>query len=80
MVCICENTVQSRWILDIPGSNLNRENEIFSFKYMYNIFRELNDDLFEFEEVVHPGPQKTYNVGKMLPFTGWAYYHNVVSC
>ena len=77
---ICGNTVQSHWILNIPGANLNHDHEIFTIKYMYLIFKELNPDLFEFEEIVHPGPDKTYDMDKMLPFTGWAHYHEVESC
>ena len=47
---------------------------------MYLIFKELNSELFEFENETHPGPDKIYDVNKMLPFTGWAHYHNVKSC
>lgn len=74
------NTVQSHWTLNVPGANLNCDHEIFTIKYMYLIFKELNSDLFEFEEIIRPGPDKTYNVDKMLPFTGWAHYHEVESC
>ena len=77
---ICENTIQSHWILNIPGANLNCEHEIFTINNMYLIFKELNPDLFEFEEIVRPGPDKTYDVNKMLPFTGWAHYHEILSC
>ena len=44
------------------------------------IFKELNNELFEFENEVHPSPDKTYDVNKMLPFVGWAHYHEIVSC
>ena len=77
---ICANTVQSHWILNVPGANLNCDHEIFTIMYMYLIFKELNSDLFEFEEIVCPGLDKTYDVDKMLPFTGWAHYHEVESC
>ena len=80
MIQYCENTVQSTWSLTVPGANLEREHEIFTYKFMYWIFKELNSELFEFEDIVHPGPDKTYDVNKMLPFTGWAHYHNVFSC
>ena len=72
--------IQTQFILNVPGANLNREHEIFKIKNMYIIFKELNCDLFEFEKEVHPGPDKTYDVNKMLPFTGWAHYHGIVSC
>ena len=74
------NTVQTQWILNQPGANINPEHEIFTIKNMYLIFRELNDDLFEFETIIHPGPDKIYDVNKMLPFIGWAHYHGVASC
>ena len=47
---IYENTVQSHWILNVPGANLNCEHEIFTIKSMYLIFKELNEELFEFEK------------------------------
>lgn len=80
MIAYCENTVQSHWTLNVPGANLHREHEIFTYRHMYWIFKELNGNLFKFEDNVHPGPDKTYDVNKMLPFTGWAHYHNVFSC
>ena len=80
MIHYCENTVQSHWGITVPGANLEREHEIFTYRDMYWIFKELNSELFEFEDIVHPGPDKTYDVNKMLPFTGWAHYHNVFSC
>ena len=73
-------TVQSHFIIDVPGANLDAEHEIFKIKNLSLIFRELNSDLFEFENEIHPGPDKIYDVNKMLPFTGWAHFHNVVSC
>ena len=73
-------TVQACYILNVPGANLSRENEIFTIKTMYLIFKELNSELFEFENEMHPRPDKTYDVNKMLPFTGWAHYHNIKSC
>ena len=80
MIEYCENSVQSCWTLNVPGTNLSSEHEIFTYRYMYWIFKELNSDLFEFEDIVRPGPDKTYDVNKMLPFIGWAHYHNVSSC
>lgn len=73
-------TIQARWKLDVPGANLNPAHEIFTIKSMYLIFKELNEDLFEFEKIVHPGPDKVYTVDKMLPFTGWSHYHEIESC
>ena len=77
---IYENTVQSHWILNVPGANLNCEHEIFTIKSMYLIFKELNEELFEFEKIIRPGPDKTYDSDKMLPFIGWSHYHNILSC
>ena len=74
------DSVQVHFILDVPGANLSREHEIFTIKTMYLIFKELNSELFEFENEVHPGPDKTFDVNKMLPFTGWSHYHNIKSC
>ena len=64
MIHYCETTVQSQWGITVPGANLHREHEIFTYKYMYWIFKELNCDLFEFEDIVHRGPDKTYDVNK----------------
>ncbi len=74
-----DGSVQSHFILNVPGANFNKEHEIFTIKYMYLIFKELNSELFEFENEVHPGPDKTYDVNKMLPFTAWAHYHGIGS-
>ena len=75
-----DNTVQSYWILNKAGANLDKAHEVFTIKYMYLIFKELNHELFESEEIVRPGPDKTYTVDKLLPFTGWAHFHNITSC
>lgn len=75
-----KRTVQARIIFDVPGVNLHYEHEIFTIKNMYLIFKELNSELFEFENEVHPGPDKTYDVNKMLPFVGWSHYHKIFSC
>lgn len=32
------NTVQTQWILNQPGANINPEHEIFTIKNMYLIF------------------------------------------
>ena len=78
MICY-ENTIQTHWSITYPGSNLSPEHEIYTIKNMYLIFKELNEDLFESKKTVHPGPDKTYDVDKMLPFIGWAHYHEVKS-
>ena len=51
MIQYCENTVQSHWSLNVPGANIHREHEIFTYRYMYWIFKGLNSELFEFGRI-----------------------------
>ena len=71
--------IQSNFVLNVPGKNLDHDNPVFMVEQVINSFLSENSFLLPNEET-KLGRRKTYKTGELLGFIVWGVLNGITSC
>ncbi len=71
--------IQSNFVLNVPGENLDDDNPVFLVERIIRSFLSENSFLLPNEET-NLGRRKTYKTGELLGFIVWGVLNGITSC
>jgi transposase len=71
--------IQSNFVLNVPGENLNHDNPVFLVEWIIQSFLSENSFLLPNEETKRGRP-KTYQTDELLSFIVWGVLNGITSC
>ena len=71
--------IQSNFVLNVPGENLNHDNPVFMVEWVIRSFLSENSFLLPNQET-NLGRPKTYQTDELLGFIVWGVFNEITSC